>query len=407
MASRRAAWVHGRAPASGTEPGWCRTPWRGDATAEMVIGDSMAAPVGTYRSDRAFLRCPLGQTSTSATAEKTLFPNRAYGEAVRSEGWRDLPADVDRLSEAFAGHFTSMEAVCALSAALSLRTRSLHAPSAVEKALSDVLDRLGFKELGASPSSRELQELATVLRGRVAEACELSADPAREPAWRPTVRDVIEGQALGSEALGRVVSRSLLPQLPGLDARLCSRGASFLDVGVGGAGLVITLCRRWATLVGTGIDVWEPALRLARDRVTRAGLDGRVELRRQDVRDLEDCELYDLTWIPVSFLSGDALPAAVTGAWRASRPGAWIILSLTRGRDPLADALARLRAVRAGGSAISSAQAESLLHAEGCDHVQSVDLEEAPSVTLVAGRRPGKFMPGTIGAGAHPRTISR
>src|SRR5437764_2584276 len=55
-----------------------------------------------------------------------------------------------------------------------------------------------------------------------------------------------------------------------------------LDVGTGTAQIPIELCRQHAAAQVVGVDLAEHMLRVGRDNVRRAGLDGRVRLERCD-----------------------------------------------------------------------------------------------------------------------------
>src|SRR5438309_99870 len=57
-----------------------------------------------------------------------------------------------------------------------------------------------------------------------------------------------------------------------------------LDVGTGTAQIPIELCRREARAEVQAIDLAEAMLRVGRDNVRRAGLEGRVRLERCDAK---------------------------------------------------------------------------------------------------------------------------
>lgn len=55
-----------------------------------------------------------------------------------------------------------------------------------------------------------------------------------------------------------------------------------LDVATGTGDLAMLLCRRIAQTNVTGIDLSEEMLRVGRDKIAKAGLDGRIQLRQAD-----------------------------------------------------------------------------------------------------------------------------
>lgn len=67
---------------------------------------------------------------------------------------------------------------------------------------------------------------------------------------------------------------------------LIEPGMRILDIGCGWGGMAMTLARDYGAHV-TGVTLSENQLSLARDRVTRAGLQDRIELRLQDYREVE------------------------------------------------------------------------------------------------------------------------
>ena len=77
----------------------------------------------------------------------------------------------------------------------------------------------------------------------------------------------------------------------------------------------------WPALRCVGIDVWEPALRLARANLAGAGMEDRVELRTQAVEDLEESEIYSLAWLP-PFIPVSAMPSASRTSIARSFPAA-------------------------------------------------------------------------------------
>jgi methylase of polypeptide subunit release factors len=80
-----------------------------------------------------------------------------------------------------------------------------------------------------------------------------------------------------------------------------------LDVGVGIAALAVAYCEAFPGLRVVGIDVFPRALELARTTVDDAGMGERIELRHQDVAQLEDRDKFCLGWLPAPFVPGAAL----------------------------------------------------------------------------------------------------
>jgi cyclopropane fatty-acyl-phospholipid synthase-like methyltransferase len=98
-------------------------------------------------------------------------------------------------------------------------------------------------------------------------------------------------------------------------------GGVFLDIGTGTGWLAIAIARTFPDLRVVGIDLFEPALDLARRNVADEGLDDRIELRLQDATAVDDVTAYDAIWMSLPFMSRAVVPAILDAARRALRPG--------------------------------------------------------------------------------------
>jgi tRNA1(Val) A37 N6-methylase TrmN6 len=92
-------------------------------------------------------------------------------------------------------------------------------------------------------------------------------------------------------------------------AALLGRPGAFLDVGTGVGWLAIEAARVWPALRVVAIDIWEPALARARRNVAASGLEGRIEVRAQDVTARPERAAFALAWVPAPFFR-----AALAGA---------------------------------------------------------------------------------------------
>ena len=104
--------------------------------------------------------------------------------------------------------------------------------------------------------------------------------------------------------------RTAAEQAPELGDRLAGP-AQILDVGTGVGWLAVALARQYPDARVVGIDIFEPALELARGNVAAEHLQDRIELRRQDVLSLDRAGVRRR-------LAGAAVPARGD---RAARPG--------------------------------------------------------------------------------------
>jgi SAM-dependent methyltransferase len=227
--------------------------------------------------------------------------------------------------------------------------------------------------------------------------CAALVDGARrgtlQAGWQATDPTLIEAVGAGSNGApaARLLSTRLFPTLEGLVERLATPDAAFLDVGTGVGALAVEMCHLWPQLRVVGLEPQEAPLAAARLAVATAGLDGRVELRRQRVEEMVDSTAFDLVWLPQVFLSQEALVGALPRVLRALRPGGWL-LALVLGTPgvELRPALGRLIDVLWGGDARFAGEVESLAAAAGFGGVHTVAGPQGGLVpaAFVAARRP-------------------
>jgi SAM-dependent methyltransferase len=211
-----------------------------------------------------------------------------------------------------------------------------------------------------------------------------------EPGWAYTDPDIL--QAAGGVSAGFVAAlkQVIAPRLPGLSERLDASG-SFLDVGVGVAGLSIAMARLWPTLRVVGVDPWAPSLAIAREKVRAAGLTDRIELRQQAAEDLTDVDSFDLAWIPSAFIPDRSITAVAKRVYRALRPDGWLLFAMINpGSDPLASSFARLRTTIWGGALLTASEAQTMLERIGYVAVQRLPTPPSATVAMIAGRRPSQ-----------------
>ncbi len=296
-------------------------------------------------------------------------------------GTGEIRATAARLS-------ASTEALAALGAALRLRAGGLEAPPAVQASLDEVLAALGLDEAVGSLTPDELSAALAPIRALLLQSVDFLTDPSRAPGWAYTDVELLEGLGQSSAGFARLVRDLLAPELTGLGDALERPGASFLDVGVGVGALAIAMCRLYPQLRAVGIDPWEAALDRARRNVDVAGLDGRIELRRQRAEELTDDAAFDLVFLAGPFLGADAVDPACARSLAALRPGGWALFAMFGGADALEVALARLRTARAGGAVLDTADAEGRLRAAGFADVRTLAAELGIPSQVVVGRRP-------------------
>lgn len=146
------------------------------------------------------------------------------------------------------------------------------------------------------------EELADRLAGAIlqmAEAHDLLNAPARAPGWSCPDVDVLVAQGRLAAPHARAWTR-LAKDRPQLANALTGR---LLDVGTGVAALALEAAALNPSLRVVGIDIYEPALAIAREAVRASPHAARVDPRNQDVTSLDEAGAYSLAWVPTSFLS--------------------------------------------------------------------------------------------------------
>jgi SAM-dependent methyltransferase len=198
------------------------------------------------------------------------------------------------------GFNTSVEALAAIGAELRLRCDDLSGDSHSRSLIQDVIQKI---EPGILEGLEENQERAALalIQSSLRQAIDLLENPARAPGWTNEDPILLQSQGQLSRQIVRSIGKIAMDR-PDIDFALRQSG-SFLDVGTGVGWLAIEAARTWPALRVVGIDLWEPALRLARKNLTWSGVGDRVELRLQSVEQLDDEAVFSLAWFPGPFIA--------------------------------------------------------------------------------------------------------
>lgn len=172
-------------------------------------------------------------------------------------------------------------------------------------------------------------------------------------AWSDLSDEAIRAQGEASELMANVINSRIAPAFGFL---LPDRAARVLDVGTGVGAIATALAEAVPGAVVTGIDIDPRPLAIAEARLAAlGGVGGRVQLRHQDVLELDEDGLYDLVWLPVPFIPDAIIDQALTRVITALRPGGLLVLGTIPGAQDvrLRSANAWLAAV-AGGSTLTT-----------------------------------------------------
>ncbi len=257
----------------------------------------------------------------------------------------------------------------------------------VDPSITDQLRTISELTLpGASALPLPQREALTgVIMTLFRQAADLVEHPERPPGWSFDDPTILQTTSRASTSVADVLA-AVAPLLGTLARRLDQPGGAFLDIGTGAGWLAIAAARHWPNANVCGIDIHQPALALATSSVQEAGLEQRIELRDQDVRDLPDVDAFDLVWLPGPFLPEGLVPATLDVCHRALRPNGWLAFGIYGGPDmPIAHQLADLRTIRSGGHPWTADEASAQLVGHGFDTVHEVTRTWHAPVRLIVG----------------------
>lgn len=225
-----------------------------------------------------------------------------------------------------------------------------------------------------------VSDLLTLVRRYAEGTCE---------GWSQQDPDIIRWYGRVSGVAVPAAFTRAFAELDDFPERLTEPGAAFLDVGVGAAGISITLCRTYPQLRAVGLDISPAAIAVARDETKAAGLADRIEIRHQSVTDVDDLDAFDLIWVPQPFLSSPVLLAALPRLRRAARPGAAVVMGLATNDDHgLPGASADLHHLMLGGGTMSIETAGQLLTNAGFADAKALQVDGNTAMVAIRPAQP-------------------
>jgi hypothetical protein len=96
------------------------------------------------------------------------------------------------------------------------------------------------------------------------------------------------------------------------------------------AGFALKVARRCPSLLVDGIDIWNPALEIAKRNVEESPHSARITIRNLDETGLAPDPIYTLVWLPTMFMRRAVVEQAIERVFAASQKDAYVVAAATR-----------------------------------------------------------------------------
>jgi hypothetical protein len=154
---------------------------------------------------------------------------------------------------------------------------------------------------------QQVSEALAYVTFQIGEATELFHNAGRPPGW--VLQDPAVFQGLGQASYQNI--RSIMALATNRPRLATSLSGCFLDVGTGVGAIALEAAEKCPSLQVVGIDILEPSLALARNNITASPHAAHIEIRAQNVTQLDELAAYTVAWLPVPFLPRPVVEAAV------------------------------------------------------------------------------------------------
>jgi SAM-dependent methyltransferase len=241
---------------------------------------------------------------------------------------------------------TELQKYAANGAALRLRQTGEPVAPDVDTSLRAAVAALLPGSLDAGMTPDEISVAINSISYQLEDARELLQNPARPPEWR--IEDPAVLQSMGD--LSRMIPRRMMAfaaDRPVLAKALTGR---FLDVGTGVGAIALEAAARNPTLQVVGLDIWDPAIAIARANVAASAVRERIEIRKQSIVDLTEKATYTLAFLAAPFMGKALIETALDRLAVAVAPEGYLVVSIyIPPTDRVVGPLIELRRVRNGG----------------------------------------------------------
>lgn len=281
---------------------------------------------------------------------------------------------------------SATDALAALGALVRIESEQLPVDPAVHAALTAIGAELLGDSIRETPEAGPALGLAQTF---LAQGVELLRNPGRTGGWDQVDVSLLQGIGRMSMSVATAieVAGRAIPEL----GQQLTGPVRILDVGTGVGWLAVGLARAYPEATVVGIDIFPPALELARANVASTEVADRVEVRELNALALPASSEFGVAWLPLPFLPPAIVPEVLAVVREALTPGGWLIAGTFApvGEGRLAQLLMDLRTVRSGGRPWVADDLLPLLAAAGYADAGQVPRSWSAPVHLFPARRPG------------------
>ena len=181
---------------------------------------------------------------------------------------KDSKMSSQALREFVNRHIGSTAILAALGAVLDAQATGTPLHPAIQVRIDELLEALKIDSMTKGVNATDLGRMLAEIRFNVLLDAKLLFRSTRSLSWTHPETEILQAGGEVSAGFADALTHTIVPHLDGLSQHLGSANASFLDVGVGVAGLSLAMAHLWPSLNVVGIDPWAPSLTLARENCT-------------------------------------------------------------------------------------------------------------------------------------------
>lgn len=139
--------------------------------------------------------------------------------------------------------------------------------------------------------------------------------------WHQTNETLLQRQG----SLSEVIITHLLPNIPIVHQMLAKENSHLLDIGAGTAKISLKACEVYPLLSVTAVEPADAPHALAEKNIAKSHYHDRVCLKKRLASQLDEIDAFDVIWFPQFFISDEEFEPSLQAAFRALKPGGYIV----------------------------------------------------------------------------------